>query len=432
MDEVCRWLKTLDMDQEVIACFREQKISGDILVSLKKEEIVEFGPDIAYGDRVKLIRLRDVELSRGIENPSLNHSVESKNTESCEEIFVSTSFRNFGRKTESAIAVTQYTHFSSESSAVDDLIEPVHRYLAAQGLDNAAVRQEFSMEIIPFICACLNDRTNGTFHLGVSKDGKINGILASRGDFQKLLSELIEDCFSADQLDAVTNCVRSVRLVRVEQNAQNDTAQEADKLHLLEVDIVSSYTLCTDQAFFAKAPKRNACPSRKEYERTKVFRFQNGLQPVPISDETLAHFMDIKSNLAKRRQEAEQQHLKPKLQTSDLGKKLTRLLCPGGNSLDESDIYPIFVMSAATSVRTTAEDFIANTRFISSVERKAVFDFDDASVPTSVYRNHANTAPVPSQVFVVPSSASKQQDEGIVSSLHDCLNSGSTGQPWIF
>src|SRR6218665_2190630 len=64
VDEVCRWLKKLDMDQKVIACFREQKISGDILVTLKKKDIVEFGPDIVYGDRIKLIKLRDIELAK--------------------------------------------------------------------------------------------------------------------------------------------------------------------------------------------------------------------------------------------------------------------------------------------------------------------------------------------------------------------------------
>ena len=63
VDEVCRWLKMMDMDQTVISCFRKQKISGDILVTLKKEDIIEFGPDIVYGDRIKLIKLRDIELA---------------------------------------------------------------------------------------------------------------------------------------------------------------------------------------------------------------------------------------------------------------------------------------------------------------------------------------------------------------------------------
>lgn len=441
VDEVCRWLKSLDMDQKVINCFREQKISGDILVTLTKEVIFEFGPDIVFGDRIKLIKLRDNELTKEIKNPcttSSNDSSEFEDAGCSKEIFVSTSFRNFGRKTDSAIPVTQYTHFQSESKAVDNLIEPVHRYFGAQNLDSVAVKHQFSLEIIPFICACLNDRTNGTFHLGVNKDGKIQGIIANMDDFQKLLSKLIEECFSPDQLDAVKNCVRPVRLVKVVQNAHNDMPQEADKLHLVEVDVVSSHCLCTDQAFFAKALKPNSTkPGCREFERTKVFRFQNEFEPLPISDKTLAQFMESKSSLAKRRQEAEQEHMNPKskLQTSDLGKKLIRLLCPGGNSLNDDDVYPIFVMSSAPSLQSNAEDFIANTRFINSVERKAVFDFDDASIPTSVYRNHAHEGRVPSQVFVVPSSeaaARNKQDVGFVTLLQECLSSGSACQPWIF
>jgi len=58
-EEVSDWLSRLDLDKPIINAFKEEKVTGDILKTLTRDEIKEIYPHAKCGDWKRIINARD-------------------------------------------------------------------------------------------------------------------------------------------------------------------------------------------------------------------------------------------------------------------------------------------------------------------------------------------------------------------------------------
>lgn len=409
VDDVCSWLKSIQQSHDVIATFKSERISGDVLCTVTMSDIESFCPASKFGDRSKITRKRDTQLKREMERSASDK--ENTNT------YVSKKFQNFGRRGAVAIPYSQGACFPKESVTTGNLLEPVHAYFDLQGVESQEALHQFSVEVVPFTCACLNERTNGTCHFGVDKEGVIHGFPADGKEFQQLSDSVIETCFSRDQLETVKGCVRPVRLVEVKRKGPGE------QLFVVEIDVIPVHRLCTDEAFFARAIRRCMRSSeRREYELSSVYRFNDGFV-IGCAGDTLKSFMESKVQIAIKRRGMELlflQEAKHGAQSELVWGKLKELLGLGKESL-VGDVYPIFVLSPISGV----EDSVGKIRFLQSIERKTVFDFDDANSLNSAFTRHQEHCGAPSNLLSVEHFKSSGMND-ISGLLDDC------SQPWIF
>src|SRR6218665_2086433 len=177
-------------------------------------------------------------------------------------------------------------------------------------------------------------------------------------------------------------------------------------------------------------PKQNPKTKEAKYGALKIFLLVNG-KPQPVSGSDLTKFMANKEKLAilRKKEEERKSNLKEAQQLPQLSDKLERLLRLNG------DVCPIFVTSPMPAEHAAySDDFVNSVQFLKSIERKVVFDFDDASLPTSLYCNHENEPAAPTRVLIIKSTDEDCKNKPTISTkkyLNKCCD-GSTLQPWIF
>src|SRR6218665_1894410 len=430
VEAVCSWLESLGLRRDIVSCFNEQNISGITLANLTETKIQKFCPMAKYGDIDKILQSRDIKLA---ECPAkelkatLGVADELGSVPSDAEL--QSEVQRFGSRAKSSFTYTQNKQLAFDVPNADKLLEPKHWFVGIKKDTTLNVRDCLSYGAIPFICACLNERTNGTCHIGVDRDGTIRGIQATCDDVQSILKDLIDSCFYRDQLDVVRKCVQPVRLVEVTVGKSMPDKSHSDRLYIIEVDVISSYAYCTDEAFFAKIPKQNSETKETQYGDLKVLRFVDG-RPQPVSGPELLKFMENKNKLAilRKKQEESKSSQRETQELSQLNEKLEHMLNTN------SDVIPIFVTSPIPAEHADSDDFVNNMQFLKSIKRKVVFDFDNASLPTSLYCNHENEPAAPTRVLILHSTDEDCKDKATISKkeyLNDCYD-GSTLQPWIF
>ena len=367
VEVVVNWLESLSISDKFIKCFRDEGITGSDLIELTEQDIKrDICPDANYGLRKKIVTEKNKWLStmRG-EKKSDNQAEKEDVEENVSLAFVGT--------------YAQYSFRPAPSRSIDDLITPIQRYVDCRGKDFVQV---FSNELLPFICACLNHRTNGSIHFGVDGRGKIFGVEAKKEELETTLAEEMKECFFQDQYGIVRNCVRPIKLFKVMPKSSSNTS----KLSVVEIDIVPAFDLCENEVFFLKMSKNEFSHSKHSY----VYCFNSDLNPAPIEDEELKIFMmSTKAKLDETRKAKEGSQCQEIAQNNSMSSmKLSNFLCSGGDQFDE-DLWPILVLSPedASSVKESENKF----DFINYIDRKIVFDFDDNSSSFEQAEKHGGT-----------------------------------------
>ena len=261
-----------------------------------------------------------------------------------------------------------------ESRPGGNLLLPVHRFVHLDLTDEHNFL-EFAKECVGFVCACMNDRANGTIHFGIGSAecspfpsaGEVIGtaIIKTFESYDQFVTTALKKCFSEDQLEAVMHCVRPVKFIEV-------VSQEPVSLYVLEIDVIAGYRWCEERAFFVKLPKGKNC-----YDDMMVYRIVDGV-PRALQPKELDSFMETKSKLASDRQCQEQRaksgQNQSKTRNDQLNKKFLHLFCDGEENF-YGDHYRILVINAADKHMDEKwmED---NLKFLCELEWKAIFDFD--------------------------------------------------------
>ena len=218
-----------------------------------------------------------------------------------------------------------------ETRTGGNLLLPVHRFVA---LDDFFVSRTatalFAKETIQYVCACMNDRSNGTIHFGIQPEqrnsvalyGTIIGILL-RKDFktyQNFIEKAFRNCFFGDQVDVILNSIGPIVFIEVLPN-------EGKHLYVIEIDVIPKHSICKDKAFFAQLPTEE----KNEFEKVSLFRIVDG-KPRALQDIEQIRFMGQLRNIAQDRQEQEEKAQIAKMEESHFSKKFVNLICHGQNT----------------------------------------------------------------------------------------------------
>lgn len=283
--------------------------------------------------------------------PKCSATTENVNVQVCH-------FRKFDRDSSST-----FTKYFTNGKLPDlqtrpgNLLSPFHYYfLIEEGSVN--IERDISViskEVVNFGCACLNERVNGTIHIGVSPSGIIHGIHLSQQN-KDSIGRRITDCimksFQCHQQSTALNCIRPPQFVEV-ACAGNET------LYVVEVDVLPCSRIVEEQAFFVKSAVKGG-------QQNNLLRYNNGIVIADIF--SAEQFMQCdRFSLQEKRKEAEKH--KGKGKRKNLNKKLKDFLCNGGDKIDRSK-FPLLALGSIQEESYEAADFVAH------VPWNAIFDFN--------------------------------------------------------
>jgi len=60
-DQLCEWLRSIDIDDEYIQCFRKARIKGSALAIFDENNLKEIGLSISYIRKQILVEFRDIK-----------------------------------------------------------------------------------------------------------------------------------------------------------------------------------------------------------------------------------------------------------------------------------------------------------------------------------------------------------------------------------
>jgi len=60
-DQLCEWLKIIDIDDEYIQCFRKARIKGRTLAFFDENNLLEIGVSVSYVRKQILVEFRDIK-----------------------------------------------------------------------------------------------------------------------------------------------------------------------------------------------------------------------------------------------------------------------------------------------------------------------------------------------------------------------------------
>ncbi|XP_078604362.1 sterile alpha motif domain-containing protein 9-like isoform X2 [Branchiostoma floridae x Branchiostoma japonicum] len=237
----------------------------------------------------------------------------------------------------------------------------------------AKMKAKYLSETLRFACGCLNERTNGTIHFGVSDHGEIVGVEISSTQIQKYcdwLSDAKEKMFeiSLQQREAAKHCIRQPKFVPVARNGGQD-------LHVLEVDVVPSSEYCKNVMFKVALPFEDGNKAKPAAFR-RVRAATEKLCNTKEEKEFIGFLPGIVENL-KKREQSKAKGLRS-VDTLDKADELIKLLCAGGNTL-EGFVHRILVANGIEEPKLTLEAFRDLYYFVADIPFTAVFDFDAES-----------------------------------------------------
>ena len=314
----------------------------------------------------------------------------------------------------------------------DQLTETSHLFVD-EDLSTPNGLYEFAYQTLQFACACLNDRTNGTIHIGVAsqrtgapRHGAVIGTrLTNRDNYTKYLRNAVLRCFTPEQQAIVSSCIQDPTFIRV------DVPKKDTDVYVVEVHVIPSYISCRDEAFFVRLPR--AKPSkgeRLELEKPSVFRWNHD-KPSRVAGDELASFMKSTGLLANKRKQEELKQRQVESGVSEtLSKKLVRLLCHGEDDF-KGESHPILVINKPD--KHMDQSFLQETMsFLNKIQWKAVFDFDpEASMCKFFDSQEERLCRVVMTDDFDPDSANNVKNPGRLENVKDGIRNSSQC-PWIF
>ena len=416
VSDVSQWLESIHVPKEVVEMFVEEQMNGCAIADITSEDLKLGIPKLQFGHNRNIIRKRNDELDRqkrvnksqqgkADSSPSNQGTFTTKRSDlviekrssddkrqlreqvsvnddkriqaSDQRVIEVENCRMFECAGDVEKPYTRYDILPYKEGRVGDSLTTPHHLFVREDVSTSKGRFRFVRQTLQFVCACLNDRTNGTIHFGVAsqletdlKPGTVIGTRLNANNpelYVEFLKKAIAKCFAPEQLQIVLECVRNPAFLKVE-----DPDEDPDvHIYVVDVDVIPSYGSCRENAFFVQLPLSK---KTKELADQAVFVWK-GDSTSQIDGEELASFMNSKRAMAdKRKDQEEKQRQSQSGTTEDQCKKLVRLLCHGEDDF-VGEFYPILVINKPE--KHMDESFLQETMtFLNKIQWKAVFDFD--------------------------------------------------------
>ncbi|KAL3856191.1 hypothetical protein ACJMK2_010970 [Sinanodonta woodiana] len=371
-DQLCEWLtpvlKRNDIDAErFLQTIKDKEINGKAFENMTTEEMERHFPFIKFG-KLKVIQvdrdkyLAEIKAKEGTDLKALIPEPEPVINIRREV------FREFNVTSKAVNIYRQGAVMPEIETRVVDRIQPVHRFMQTEAiLSEDDQIKVFNDAVIEFAAACMNERTNGTIHFGISGNandkksyGQVIGIPAKNPQkYDEGLVKTIESRFYPDQKDKALACIRPPQFIRVLQKQQNV------ELFVVEVDIVPNVHIVGNEAFFIK-----------DQDQAILYRYLNNA-PKELNQKEVEIYMKDKIILSDDRRKGERTLRKhPK----NIRRELQGFLCNDSEQMD-GDIYPLIFLSPPETTGCM-EDF----QFLNYLDPSAVFDFDPKGTDGAIYR----------------------------------------------
>ncbi|XP_064611023.1 sterile alpha motif domain-containing protein 9-like [Liolophura sinensis] len=379
---------------------------------MTEEELEKLFPFMPFGHRKKLYLFR-----KEFEFDNDDDKVDTKREEQLEE---------FDKATKPTSCYKQHSIIRGKDTRVTNMMNPVHKFVGPE--TNRCEKNpliNMASEVVRFSAACLNSRTNGTIHFGINSDGEILGMQTDETKFRETFDKAIEDGFFHDQHSIVKRTIRPPKFIEVLQ------ADVAPKLHVVEVDVVPSFSFTGEEAFFIQTQSG----SKKKQNATRLLVFDKDEVKDLTGDDIRTH-MDQKKRLSEARkgEEMKDRNKRRDRHCPDLDKKFVQLFCGGMNSLGDSDVYPILVCGKPNDKsRAVITDEAFD--FLSRRDWTVVMDLDDCTDDKSLYNLYelglSKTTTVLTSDDFDPRSSENTDDKNHLKSLYEDLTT-SLHPPWVF
>ncbi|KAM3922897.1 LOW QUALITY PROTEIN: sterile alpha motif domain-containing protein 9-like [Leptodactylus fuscus] len=390
-DHVREWLHSISLKTEYIDKLFDEEVTGPALRKINHAFLKGLGMkqgqiQLLIEERNELVKKHKVSSSQPRNNTNLTtpateeeHSGANE-SDKCRQTHNS-KFRPFDEE----VGNFKYVKGSvlPPESGVGDLITPCHEYKSlttASTLDRTRLHEKYSSEVIKFASACMNVRTNGTIHFGVTDTkegphGQIMGIPVNHKEWYVDALDCIEKAFHTEH-EAARNCIRPPKFIEVVDK------DSEDQLFVVEVDIVPDSHFVKNRVFQVSLPKITD-EGKKGYEKKTYYR-RIGPTSTQVCEEELVPFIQKLKNLDEARVKAELNVTCDMPITKDLGRKISALLTDGKKYINNSLRY-ILVTNQCT------ESQLNHVNFLMRMNILCVFDFDpnsDNNGLCSIYKKH--------------------------------------------
>ncbi|CAL1542873.1 unnamed protein product, partial [Lymnaea stagnalis] len=361
-----QYLSTVFSQQELptqsLDVLEQQKVSGQIFLSMKEDDFVKVIPDAPFG----VHRFLTIFISKIVARVETHPE----------------QLRKFDRELRPSDKYSKGHCVEVSVNVLGKKTTPVRNFHLVEQPDKDKAYEFIGSEVIPFASACLNDRRNGTIYFGISpcatrevKAGEIVGVALSKEEVHAELRDFITKCFLENQMDIIKGSVREACFVPVTGTSDSNTS-------VIEVDIVpSSYVLEEDVV------RTKLVPLPIYYKKFKlkeaVFRFSDEGFPKIVPAEEMYDFERNKSRMIEQRKQEELQ--KPLEPMPNLKVRLLNLLT-GGTDVIQDTIYP-FVMLSPIDDHMNQDYLTNNVPFIKHLNPEIVFDFDEKGSTDGIYKN---------------------------------------------
>lgn len=379
-------LKKENIPEEVLRTILEEEITGSVFNRLKLEYMEATFPYISKGKRISMLYLRD-ELCKEEEEIGTMIVAKSNNTdkspnqpESDKEIITEKgestgkfreTFRKFDKDVSQTDNYRRNAILITFNNRPSNLLDPVHVFSCLGGQKGEPDYDQISNEIVEFVAACLNERSNGTIHIGVDPkftdfqiEGEIQGFRFDMNHcLQSMYKKMEERCYR-EQLPLILKCMRPPKFIDVSSKEKLPYI-----LRVLEVDVVPQSVYVAEEAFFVKS---------KEDKKPVLYLFtKSGILPQCVSDERSVAFMSKHKNLTTDTRKYQENQPKTTAIKPNLRQKMLDLLCAGVETLP-SALYPLLFLSPIDSNVGNEVD-MNSFEFLIDLSPNAVFDFDDSA-----------------------------------------------------
>ncbi|XP_009297386.1 sterile alpha motif domain-containing protein 9 [Danio rerio] len=374
-DHVRQWMIEIKVDKEEANIVYNQKINGACLLLLKEPNLRELG--LSMNAIILIVHNKGLlKLKTQQQNNVVTHTSSLKPYP----------FNRFNE----AHRYRENTTLDVTETGTKDLIQPCHEFKGFTNTTEKHRRQKYTFELIRFAAACMNSRTNGTIHFGVSDDphGQILGVdIPKTDEFDNQRKHAIEKHFKLEKnVQVAKMCIKPPRFVEVLRADMMSSGKS-----VIEVDIEPSYNVCQDLYFNTyeveksqeeqelknknKMPEPKATGKKKNESKSFFIRDGSSSKNIITSDSSKEYekYLANMEHLSQLRKEAEEKHLSV-VKTSVQGSKLCEMITGGTQSLDRSH-FESYIVVANKSHPVQLENF----SFLLYMDLLAVLDFDPES-----------------------------------------------------
>ncbi|XP_040187375.1 sterile alpha motif domain-containing protein 9-like [Rana temporaria] len=262
-------------------------------------------------------------------------------------------------------------------TGVINLITPCHEYksfLTAAGLDRSRLLAKLRYETFKFAAACLNMRTNGTIHFGITdrvedegfRHGQIVGIPIYNIAWYADLKNDLDQCFTeASEYEAAAACIYPPEFIEVVD------AELKEKRFVVEVDIEPLFIRVKEKTFHVCLPKFDKKNNKTFYQDKTIYeRIGTTSQSIKIEEINAVNHRRCEAD--KRRKEAEEANVSEAHRYENLGRKVSVLLTNGKQYFDDTLQYVLITNRCENHQ-------LQHLTFLKYLKMLCVFDFDAES-----------------------------------------------------